>query len=151
MLLDEIRSQLKDAMRAKEEPRLTVLRGLLSAFTGELTATGRTPQDTLSDEEALGVIRREVKRRRDAAEQFRAGGRDELAQGEEAELAVLESFLPQMMSREEIAPVVAAKQEELGITEKKDMGRLMGAVMGELKGKADGGDVKAEVERTLSS
>ncbi len=149
MLTTEIRSQLKEAMKAKEEPRLTVLRGLLSAFTHELTTTGRTPQDELTDEEALAVIRREVKRRKDAAEQFRAGGREELAASEEAELVILEAFLPQMMSREDIAPVVAAKKEELGITDKKDMGRLMGAVMAELKGKADGADVKAEVEKSL--
>lgn len=146
MLSEQIRNDLKTAMKGKEEPRLTVLRGLLSAMTQELTSTGRTPQEQLTDDEILAVIRREVKRRKDAAEQFTAGNRPELAASEEAEAVVLSAYLPQMMSREEIEPIVVAKKAELGIEDKSKMGQLMGAVMSELKGKADGGDVKAVVE-----
>lgn len=149
MLVDQIRDDLKTALKAKEEPRLTVLRGVLSAMTQELTATNRTPQDTLSDEEALAVIRRELKRRQDAAQQFMSGNRPELAEAEVAEAQVLQTYLPQMMSREEIEPVVKAKMEALAITDKSKMGQLIGAVMGELKGKADGADVKAVVEENF--
>jgi len=150
MLQEQIRTELKDAMKAKEEPRLTVLRSLLSAFTQELTNTKRTPQDTLSDDEVLNVIRRSLKQRKDAAEQFRKGGREELAENEEKEAEILQTYLPAQMSIEDIEKVVATKKEALGVTDKSDMGKLMGAVMQELKGKADGGDVKTAVESALS-
>ena len=146
MLQQQIRNEIKEAMKAKEEPKLTVLRGLLSACVQELTNTKRTPQDELSDEEVLTVIRRSLKQRRDAEEKFQNGGRPELAEKELAEARVLETYLPQMMSREDIEKVVVAKKEALGVTDKSGMGKLMGAVMGELKGKADGGDVKEVVE-----
>lgn len=146
MLQNQIRTDIKEAMKAKEEPRLTVLRGVLSAFTQELTATKRTPQDELNDEEATAVIRRLLKQRKDAAEQFTAGNRPELAENEMAEAKVLEEYLPQMMSQDEIKKVAIAKKEAMGVTDKSAMGKLMGAIMGELKGKADGGDVKVVVE-----
>ena len=133
-------------MKAKDEVRLRTIRSLLTAFTNELVATNKTPQDRLDDESALAVIKRQVKQRKDSIEQYTAAGRAELAEPEQEELAILESYLPQMMSRTEIEPVAKAKQAELGITEKSQMGKLIGAVMQELKGKADGGDVKAVVE-----
>lgn len=138
------------AMKAKEEVRLSVLRGLLTLFTNELTATKRTPQDKLTDDEVLGLIRRAVKQRTESANQFRAGGRPELAEKEDAEGKILETYLPQMMGRDEIETVVTQKMAQLGVSDKSGMGKLIGAVMGELKGKADGGDVKAVVEKLLS-
>ena len=144
-----LRNDLKEAMKAGDDVRKTTLRGLLSACTLELTSTNRTPQYTLSDDEILGVIRREVKRRKDAAEQFRSGGRPELAESEVVEMKILEAYLPQMMSREEIEPIVKAKVEQLDVTDKSGAGKLIGAVMAELKGKADGGDVKAVVAELL--
>jgi len=148
-LQEQVRADMVAAMKAKEEPRLTVLRGLLSAFTQELTATKRTPQDTLSDEEALTVIQRSVKQRKDAAAQYRTGGREELATQEEAEAEVLKAYLPAQLSSEEVAAVVQAKAAALGVSDKTGMGKLMGAVMAELKGKADGGMVKEAVEKEL--
>lgn len=136
-------------MRAKEEVKLGVLRALKTAFTNELVATKRTPQDELSDDEALTVIQREAKKRKDAIEQFEEAGRSELADGEKKELEVLQAFLPEMMSVEEIQKVVEKKKEELGVSDKSGMGQLIGAVMSELKGKADGGDVKKVVEEVL--
>jgi uncharacterized protein YqeY len=147
---ETIRADMVAAMKAKEEVRLRVLRSLITSFTNELTATKRTPQDTLEDEEVLGLIRRALKQRKEAAAQYRDGGRNELAENEEEEATVLEAYLPQMMSKEEIADVVAKKKEALGVVDKSDMGKLMGAVMGELKGKADGGDVKDVVTEALS-
>ena len=149
-LQQTIHDDMVSAMKAKEELRLSVLRGLISAFTNELTATKRTPQDELTDDEALEVIRRALKQRKDAAAQFTAGGREELAASELAEAEILQTYLPAMMSAEDVSKVVEAKKAALGLTEKKDMGKLMGAVMGELKGKADGGDVKQAVESILN-
>ena len=146
MLHEQIKTDIKEAMRAKDATRLEVLRGVLAAFTNELVATGKTPQDTLPDEQALAVIKRLAKQRKDSIGQFEKGGRDDLAQKEKEELEVLQTFLPKMMEREEIEAIARAKKEELGIEDKSKMGVLMGALMKELKGKADGADVKVVVE-----
>jgi uncharacterized protein YqeY len=144
-----IKSGIKEAMLAKDEVRLMVLRGLSSAFTNELVAKGRKPQEELTDEEALAVITRSAKQRKDSIEQFRNAGREDLATSEEAELAVVNAFLPAQMSREEVDAVVAAKKAELGVTDKADSGKLMSALMKDLKGKADGSVVKAAVEASF--
>lgn len=149
-LHEQIKGQIKDAMMAKDAVRLTTLRGLVSAFTNELVATQRKPQDFLTDEEVLAVIRRNVKQRKDSIQQFTDGGRADLAEGEQAELTILEKFLPQMMSKDDIKTVVEAKKAELGVTDKTKQGLLMKAVMTELKGKADGMDVKNVVESMFS-
>src|SRR3989338_10295003 len=98
----DIDTQIPEAMRAKDGARLTVLRGLKAAFANELISLKRTSTETLTDEEALAVIQRLVKQRKDSIEQFRKGGREELARAEEAELAVLKAYLPQMMRAGEI-------------------------------------------------
>jgi uncharacterized protein YqeY len=145
-LQTNIRESIKKAMVAKEETRLLVLRGLLSAFTNELVAKGKKPSEELLDEDALAVIRRQVKQRKDSIEQFTAGKRKDLADNEEAELKILEVYLPQMMNREDVKRVVDAKVIEMGPPDKSKMGMLMGSVMKELKGKADGTVVKEVVE-----
>lgn len=150
MLYDQIKSELKDAMRAKDSVRLTTLRSLLSAFTNELVAQKKRPDEPVDDEMALTVIRRGVKQRKDAIEQFEKGGRPELAENEKAECAILEAYLPQMMSREDIKKVAEAKKAELGVTDKTKIGQLTGAIMKELKGKADGADVKAVVDELFT-
>jgi uncharacterized protein YqeY len=145
-----IKSGIKEAMMAKDEVRLMVLRGLSAAFTNELVAKGRKPQEELSDEEALAVVSRAAKQRKDSIEQFRNAGREDLAVPEEAELKVVETFLPAQMSREEVDAAVAAKKAELGITDKADSGKLMQALMKDLKGKADGMMVKTAVEASFA-
>lgn len=138
------------AMKAKEELRLSVLRGLLSLFTQELTTTKRTPRDELADDEVLTLIRRSLKQRRDAAQQFRVGHREDLALNEDAEAVMLEVYLPQLLSPEKVQEVVEAKAKALGVTDKSGMGKLIGAVMAELKGTADGKDVKDAVEKLFA-
>ena len=150
MLHQQIRDSIKEAMLAKDSVRLTVLRGLLSAFTNELVATKRTPQEMLTDEECLNVIRRAVKQRKDSIEQFEKGGRPELAEDEKKELAILETYLPTLMSREEIKKVVEAKKAEAGEVDKAKLGIFMGSVMKDLKGKADGQDVKAVIDEVFA-
>ncbi|MDP2593448.1 MAG: GatB/YqeY domain-containing protein [bacterium] len=145
----DIKSQIAPAMKAKESVRLSVLRGLVATFTNELVAKGRKPQEELADEEALAVIKRAVKQRRDSIEQYEKGGRKDLADEERAELEILETYLPAQLNREEIRKVVDLKKAELGISNKAKLGMLVGAVMKELKGKADGKDVKEAVEASF--
>ena len=145
-LHQEIRDGLKEALKAKEEVRLRTIRSMLTAFTNEAVATGGTPQTQLTDDQVLVVIKRLAKQRKESIVQYEAANRPELAVPEKAELIELETYLPQLMSREEILPIAEAKKAELGIDDKTKMGMLMGAIIKELSGKADGGDVKAVVE-----
>ena len=145
-LHESIKEKIKQAMLAKDQVTLETLRGIKAACTNELVAKGRKPQEELSDEETLAVITRLAKQRKDSIDQFGKGGRQDLVAEESAQLAVLETFLPKMMSREEILPIAQAKKETLGVTDKSGMGKLVGSLIGELKGKADGSDVKAVVE-----
>ena len=150
MLHARIKDEIKTAMKAREVLRLSVLRSMLAAFTNELVATKRTPQAKLADDEALAVIQRLARQRKDSIEQFRAGGREDLARQEAAELGILETFLPQQMPREEIERTVREKIATLNITTKADTGILMKSLMAELKGRADGAEVKRVAETLLS-
>jgi len=142
----DIHAKIKEAMIAKDTVRLTVLRGLVSAFTNELIAKGKKPQEELPDDDAISVIKRAVKQRKDSIEQFTKGNRMDLVETETAELKILETFLPQTMNKEEIKKIAETKKAELKITDKAGMGKFMGVLMKELKGQADGNDVKEVVE-----
>ena len=148
-LHQDIREQMKEAMKARDTLRLTVLRGLLSAFTNEAITKKKKPDEELSDEDVLTVISRGVKQRKDSIEQFEKGGRKDLAEAEKAELQILDTYLPAQMSRDEVVSYVKAKQKELGITDPTKKNQLMGMVMKELKGKADGMMVKEAVDTLL--
>ena len=141
-----IREKIKESMLSKNQLALGVYRGILSAFTNELVAKGKAPQDTLPDEECITVIKRLAKQRKDSIEQFQNGGRPELAEAEKLELDLLETLLPATMSKEEIRTIAEAKKLELQIVDKAKMGLLMGAVIKETKGNADGAHVKEVVE-----
>ena len=149
-LHETIKGQIKEAMLAKDAVRLEVLRGMTSAFTNDLVAKGRTPQEILSDEEVIAVITRLAKQRKDSIEQFTKGGREDLASEERAQLAVLEVYLPTLMDRAEVETLAKAKQSELGITDPSKKGLLMSALMRDLKGKADGMVVKDVVDGLFS-
>ncbi len=136
-------------MKAHDAVKLRTVRSMLTAFTNELVATGRTPQTPLDDAGVLAVIKRLAKQRKESITQYEAGGREDLAVVEREELVVLESYLPQMMSREEVKPIVEAKIAEMGAPDKSKMGMLIGSLMKELQGKADGADVKAVVEELM--
>lgn len=144
MLTKDIRAKMIDAMKAKEQVRLDTLRGAITAFTNELVAKGRRPTEELSDDEAIAVLKRLAKQRSDAVEQYTKGGRAELAQKEAEEKKVLEEFLPQMASREEIEKVARAKQAEMKV-DAAGAGKLTGAVMKEFAGRANGSVVKEVV------
>lgn len=145
MIHTTIKEQIKQAMINKDAFKLTVLRGVLAAFMNEIVAK-KTTDEFLGDEDALAIIRRLVKQRKDSIEQFTKGGRPELAENEEKELKVLEEYLPQMMSKEEVIKVVEEKKATAGEIDKSKLGQFIGTVMKELKGKADGALVKEVVE-----
>lgn len=146
---ETIKDHLKNAMKERNESTKTVLRGILTAFTNELVAGGKKPDEMLSDEEATAVLVRLAKQRRDSTLQFEKGGRKDLAEAEQKELRIIEKYLPEQMGENEIQDAVLAKKEALGITDANEKGKLMGAVMQELKGKADGTMVKQVVERSF--
>ena len=146
MLHEQIKNSIKEAMMAKDTLRLETNRGMLSAFTNELVSKGRKPNEMLGDEEAIAVITRLSKQRKDSIEQFKKGNRDDLVQKEEAELLILEAYLPKMMEKSEVEKIVLSKKTELGITDAKEKGKLMAAIMKDLKGKADGMVVKEIVD-----
>lgn len=145
----EIKEKIKDAMRAKDALLLTTLRGISAAFTNELVSQRKTPQDELDDTSALNVLKRLSKQRKDSIEQFTKGGRTDLADTEKAELAIIETFLPKMMSKEEIKKVAEEKLKELGVVDKSGIGKATGMLMKTLGPNADGADVKAVLEELL--
>ncbi len=145
-LHESVRESLKTAMKAKDAVTLRTVRSILTAFTNELVATGKTPQDVITDDAGLAVIKRLAKQRKDSISQYEAASRNDLAEPEKEELVVLEGYLPTLMSQEAIKPIAEAKKAELGVTDKAKMGILVGAIMKELGGKADGADVKVVVE-----
>lgn len=138
------------AMKAKEPVKLAVMRALVASCTNELVAKGRGPDGQLTEDEIMGLIVRASKQRKDSIEQFEAGGRPELAEAEKAELAVLMAMLPAQMSQADVEAAVKAKAAEMGVTDKTGANQLMGAVMKDLKGKADGTVVKAVVDKLFS-
>jgi len=146
MIHENITKQIKEAMLAKDTVRLETLRGMSAAFVNELVAKKRKPTEMLADEEALAVVARLARQRKDSIEQFKKGNREDLVKSEEAELAILETYLPKMLERSEVEKVARAKVSELGITEASKKGMLMSALMKELKGKADGSMVKEVVD-----
>ena len=150
MIHESIKAGIPDAMRAKNPVRLQTMRSLATAMTNEVVAKKRKPDEFLTDEEALVVLKRASNQRKDSIEQYERGGRPELAETERAELAIIESLLPEQMGREQIEEVVRAKMAETGTADKSGAGKLTGAVMQELKGKADGGLVKEVIDSLLT-
>ena len=145
-LKDRITEDMKAAMRAKEADRLLTIRGLMAAMKQKEV----DERITLDDAAIVGIVDKLIKQRKDSISQFTAAGRMDLADKETAELAVLEAYLPQRLSAEEISAAVAAIVSELGAKGPGDMGKVMGAVKAQLAGKADMGLVSAAVKAALA-
>jgi len=147
-LAQRIDSDLKDAMRAKDATRLGVLRMLKSALKyAAIEKSGA--EGELDDAEATQVIRKQVKQRQDSIESFEKGGRAELADKEERELAILNQYLPVAMSGEDIARLVRETIAEVGATSRAQMGAVMKALGPKVAGRADGKTLSQEVQRQL--
>ncbi len=161
LLKEKINQDYKDAFKAKDEKKVSVLRMLASAIKNKelekRTKLTKTVSDSaelerqsqLSDEEVLAVIGTEVKRRKDSIEQFKAGGRPELAASEEVELEILSAYLPEPMGEKELRNIVIEAVKESGAAGVQDLGKVMKVLMPRVKGKADGNLVNKIVKEEL--
>jgi uncharacterized protein len=148
-LKDRLRADLTTAIKARDEVRSSTLRMVLTAITNAEVA-GKEQRE-LSDDDVVGVLSTEAKKRREAATAFEDGGRAEMAAKEKAEAAVLADYLPEQLSAEDVSALVASAIEQVGAAGEgmKAMGRVMGVVQPQTRGRADGGAVAAEVRRQL--
>jgi len=148
-LKDRLRADLTTSIKARDEVRSSTLRMVLTAITNAEVA-GKEARE-LSDDDVVGVLSSEAKKRREAATAFADGGRQEMADKEVAEAAVLAEYLPEQMGPEEIEALVTATIADLGVAGDgmKAMGRVMGVLTSQVRGRADGGAVAAEVRRQL--
>ena len=151
MLKDQLRTDLTAAIKGRDTVRSSTLRMVLTAITNAEVA-GKEARE-LSDDDVIGVLSSEAKKRREAATAFDDGGRAEMADKERAEAAVLAEYLPEGLSDEEVAAIVTAAIEQTGAAGEgmRAMGKVMGAVQPQVKGRADGGAVAAEVRRQLGA
>ena len=147
-LRDQLRSDLRDAMRAKDAPRRNTIRMLEAAIkNAEIDKRGAG----LEESDILAILQRQVKQRRESIEQFVSGGREDLAETERAEIAIIEAYLPRQLSREEVTERAEAVIEQAGATGSGDRGKVMGMLMRELRGEADGQLVNEVVGELLAA
>ncbi len=145
---EQLRSDLRDAMRAKDVLRRGTIRMLEAAIkNAEIEKRGAE----LADADVLAILQRQVKQRRESIQQFRAGGREDLAEQEQAEIAIIEHYLPTQLTREEVSARARAVIDQVGATDASDRGKVMGMLMRELRGKVDGSVVNAVVAELLST
>ena len=145
-LLKKLQDEMKAAMKSGQRDRLSVIRMLIS----EIKKVQIDKKKELSDEEIIEVLQRYAKQRKESIKQYREAGREDLAQKEEFELGVVQEFLPQPLSQEELEKIIDETIAELGASSMKDMGRVMKAVLDKVKGRADGATVSAIVKNKLS-
>lgn len=149
MLHEQIESDLISALKGADKEKAGVLRLVISAIKNLQIEKKIVEEGHLSDEEVLRVLGRQAKQRKDSIYEYEKGGRADLADKEKNELRIIAEYMPAQMSEEDVEKVVAAKIAELGIADKSGFGKLMGAAMKELGGKADGDLVKKIVEKHL--
>lgn len=147
---DQLMDDLKEAMKNKETNRLRVLRSIKAKLLEREISERQGGKATLSDEQTIEVLMKAAKQRKESIEQFRDGGREDMAKAEEGELEIIESYLPEFLSEEEIRDIARKKIEDLGAADMSDMGRVMGALMDDLKGQAEGSLVSKVVKDELS-
>ncbi|MDI6777709.1 MAG: GatB/YqeY domain-containing protein [Patescibacteria group bacterium] len=147
----QIENDLKSALKSADKEKTGILRFLISAIKNHQIEKRAQGEKYLSDEDIILVVRRQAKQRKDSISEYEKGGRADLVQKEKKELEILGSYLPAQMNDDEIRKIVEAKMAKFGISDKTGFGKLMGAVMKELQGKADGSIVKKIIEEKLVS
>ena len=144
---DQLRSDLRDAMRARDVPRRNTIRMVEAAIkNAEIDKRGKE----LAESDVLAILQRQVKQRRESIEQFTQGGREDLAEKERVEIAIIEAYLPQQLSRDEVEARARAVIEQVGAAGPGDRGKVMGMLMKDLRGQADGSLVNAVVGDLLA-
>ncbi|MFC0212078.1 GatB/YqeY domain-containing protein [Paenibacillus chartarius] len=144
-LSERLNEDMKNAMKSQDKFKLSVIRMVRSAIKNIEIDTKKT----LSDDEVLDVLNREIKQRKDSLQEFEKAGRDDLAETVQAEIAVLIEYMPQQLSEEEVKAIVQQTIQEVGASSKADMGKVMGALMPKVKGRADGKLVNQLVQQLL--
>lgn len=145
-LNNQLAEHMKEAMKAKDRTRLSVIRMLRADLQNEAIQQG---VDTLSDDDAIMIVSRQVKQLNESIEEFTAAGRDDLVEKSEQELAIVEQYMPEQLSEEELEDIVKNAIESTGATTKREFGKVMGAVMPQVQGKADGSQVQKLVQQLL--
>lgn len=146
-LLEQINSDMKAAMKAKDKPKLQAIRAVKTAFTLEMTKTGSTE---IADADALKIVQKLAKQRKDSADTFIAGGRQELADVELNEMSFIEVYLPAQISDEELTEIIKGLVEKTGASSIKDMGKVVGMASKQLAGRADGKTIADKVKALLA-
>ncbi len=146
---DQIFTDLKEAMKAKDQDRLRVLRSIKAKLMEKEISERQGGEAELTEEQALQVLTKAAKQRKESITQFEDGGRNDLADNEKVELAIIEAYLPEMMSEDDVRAIVKDKISAMGASGPQDMGKVMGPIMGQLKGKADGSLVSRIVKEEL--
>jgi uncharacterized protein YqeY len=145
-LLDRLHEDMKQAMKNKEKMRLTVIRMVKASIQNEKIKLGKD----LTEDEELTVLSRELKQRKDSLQEFEKAGRNDLVENLSEEIVVINDYMPEQLTAEELEAVVKETISQVGATSKADMGKVMGAIMPKVKGKADGGLVNRLVQQNLS-
>ncbi|GAJ38116.1 GatB/YqeY domain-containing protein [Saccharococcus caldoxylosilyticus] len=146
-LLDRLNDDMKQAMKSREKEKLSVLRMLKAALQNEAIKLGKSE---LSEDEELTVLSRELKQRKDSLQEFENAGRADLVEKTKVELEIVQSYMPKPLTEEELLEIVKQTIAEVGASSKADMGKVMGAIMPKVKGKADGSLVNKLVQQQLS-
>lgn len=149
-LKDRISEEIKAAMKAKDKVRLETVRSIKKVILEKETTVRPQGQDALTEAQEIEILVQLAKQRKDSIEQYRQAGRDDLAESEAQELVIIEEYLPQQLSDEEVEAIIDQLIVQVGAASPKDMGKVMGPAMKRLKGKADGAKVQALVKAKLS-
>ncbi|MFT8317550.1 MAG: GatB/YqeY domain-containing protein [Sporolactobacillus sp.] len=145
-LIDRLNTDMKEAMKAREKARLSVIRMLKASLHNESIKIG----NPLSDDEALAVLTRELKQRKDSLQEFENAGRQDLVDEVSVEIAIVQSYMPEQLSEDELQSIVDETISEVGAASKADIGKVMKAIMPKVKGRADGGLINRLVRSKLS-
>lgn len=146
-LLEHLNQDMKQAMRDKDKEKLSVIRMVKASIQNELIKLGK---DNLSADEELTILSREVKQRKDSLQEFKLAGRDDLVDKLKKELDILQEYMPKQLTLDELKAIVQQTVQEVNATSKKDMGKVMRAIMPKVKGKADGSQIKEMVQSQLN-
>ncbi|GAB3795347.1 GatB/YqeY domain-containing protein [Virgibacillus kimchii] len=146
-LLERLNQDMKQAMKNKDKQTLGVIRMVKASIQNEAIKLGK---NTLSEDEELTVLSKEVKQRKDSLQEFKSAERDDLVEKTESEINILQEYMPKQLSNEELETIVQSTIEEVNATSKKDIGKVMSAIMPKVKGKADGSQINQIVQKKLN-